>query len=325
MPVLLILLLLAGSLALAAPAPVPLTVRNHTGVPLPAAPVRGGVPFARGVWQDKDVAVLTDPAGQALPCQARPLAHWYDGSVKWLLVDTQVDLPADGAVTMSLNASRKAPTARQVAIATQADSLTVDTGPAKFLFSKRVFGAPAAAWADLNGDGKWDTKVVTAPGEFVCAVEHNKPGEPQEENWLRDAAGGPREQFTAAPTGDYQCVVESANDLHAVLRLSGWLVNTRGRRLLQYVIRAHAYAGQPTLKLQVTFVYAGKPKEDFIRRLVLTFPRVSQGPTRWSLGGRRPTAASWPRVTRRSTSPPSGPRRSTTWRPTTRTRPSPTP
>lgn len=285
MPALLLLLLLAGSLALAAPAPVPLTVRNHTGQALQAAPVRGGVPFARGVWQDRDVARLTDAAGKVLPCEARPIAHWYDGSVKWLLVDTQVDLSADGTAALNLTTGTKSAAARKVTITTQADSLTVDTGPAKFLFSKRAFGVPAAAWADLSGDGKWDAKVVSAPGEFACEVEHNKPGEPQEENWLRDAAGGSREKFTATPTGDYQCIVESANDLHAVVKLSGWLVNAEGRRLLQYVIRAHAYAGQPALKLQATFVYAGKPKEDFIRSLVLSFPRESQGPTRWSLGG----------------------------------------
>jgi hypothetical protein len=65
-------------------------------------------------------------------------------------------------------------------------------------------------------------------------------------------------------------------------------VNAAGRRLIQYAIRAHAYAGQPELKLQVSFVYAGHPKQDFIRALYLTFPRVGEGVADWALGGDAP-------------------------------------
>ncbi len=43
------------------------------------------------------------------------------------------------------------------------------------------------------------TQVVDGGGEFVCEVEHEPPGEPQEENWLRGAAGAERERFPAGP------------------------------------------------------------------------------------------------------------------------------
>ncbi|NPV48088.1 MAG: hypothetical protein HPY69_14130 [Armatimonadetes bacterium] len=285
-PFMLLVAASAMAVAAAAPEPIALTVRNHTGVALQAAPVRGGVPFPRGVWLDSTVARLTGADGRALPCQTRPIAHWYDGSVKWLLVDTQVDLPVAAEAALRLEAG-EAPAVAGPRVRTldRDDDVVVETGAARYVFSKRTFALPGAVALDANGDGTYDQDIVTQPGQFVCEVEHQPPGEPQEENWLRDAAGGPRERFTAGPAGEHRCEVESANDLHAVVKLSGWLVNGAGRRLIQYFIRAHAYAGRPELKLQVSFVYAGNPKQDFTRALYLTFPRLGGGKVDWALGG----------------------------------------
>ena len=47
----------------------------------------------------------------------------------------------------------------------------------------------------------------------------------------------------------------------------------------------HQYAGRPELKICPTFIYAGKPKEDFIRSMYLRFPRVAEGAAKWALGG----------------------------------------
>jgi len=262
-----------------------LTVHNYTGIPQTGAPVRGGVPLPIGSVKECQIATLLHSNGRSVPCHVRPTARWHDGSVKWVLVDALVDVPADGETQLKLilGEARKH-SGPKVAVAETADSVTIDTGPSRFLFSKRQFGLPFAAWADLNGDGKTDTKVVSAGGEFVCEVEHTPPGPPEEENWLRDAAGGDRERFTADASGDYKAEVENSNDLHAVVKLSGWLVNTNGRRLLKYVVRAHAYAGRPELRIVHTFVYAGKPKEDFIRNLSLRFPWQPRGGVSYQLG-----------------------------------------
>lgn len=271
------------SLAAVVHAQIALTIRDYAGVDRRATPVRGGVPFGLKELADCDRARLVTEDGAELPCSVRPLARWYDGSIKWLLVDTQVDVPAHGELRLSLLPGENPATGPKLKLTEQADSIAVDTGPARFVFSRRQFGLPAAAWADLNGDGVAETQVIGAGSEFTCEVEHEPPGPPQEENWLRDAAGGQRERFTAAPEGDYLAQVESANDLHAVIKLSGWLVNPEGRRLLQYFIRAHAWAGRPDLGLVVTFVYAGNPKQDFIRTLSLRLPWQTRATT-WALG-----------------------------------------
>lgn len=270
---------------------VAVTVRNHTGVALKTAPVRGGIPFPLGQLKSGQPLRLLDAAGAALPYSARPTAHWYDGSVKWLLVDTQVDLPAAGETVLHLTALTAAvplPPTHRVTVADTSDAIILDTGTARFVFSKREFGLPSQAWVDLNHDGKCETQMIASGAQFVCEIQHEGPGAPNEENWLRDASNGPREKFTAAPTGDHRCEVENSNDLRATIKLSGWLVNAGGRKLIQYVIRAQACAGQSELRLLPTFVYAGKPKEDFIRAMYLRFPRVSDTATAWALGGETP-------------------------------------
>ncbi len=269
--------------------PVELTVVDHAGVVRQNAPVRGGVPFARGVLRECATARLRTEAGAELPCRVRPLARWYDGSVKWLLVDTQVDVPTNGSIRLQLEPGAvAAPAAARVSVNEDAVGITLDCGPARFAFAKTAFGLPSAAWVDLDCDGRTETQVVATPGEFVAEIEHQPPGPPQEENWLRDAGGGVRERFTASTAGDYRAEVESANDLRAVVKLSGWLCNQDGRRLIQYVIRVHACAGSTELRILPTVVYAGKPKEDFIRALFLRFPRTAEGAATWALGGERP-------------------------------------
>lgn len=248
-----LMLALVCGVSIMARAEVALTVTDRAGVARVAAPVRGGVPFARGELPECTTARLVDADGADLPCAVRPIARWWDGSVKWLLVDTQVDLSASGQVALRLLPGETPPRERALTVSETDAAITVDTGPARFVFAKDRFGLPAAAWADRDGDGTAETQVVAAPGEFACEVEHEPPGEPNEEEWLRDAAGSGRERFVAAPEGDYRAEIESASDLRAVVKLSGWLVNDEGRRLLQYVIRAHASAGSPELRVAVSF------------------------------------------------------------------------
>ena len=72
---------------------VPISVRDTSGVAGPR-PVASGIPLREGEVRPETPLVLTNEAGRALPLQTRPLAHWRDGSIRWLLLDTIADLPA---------------------------------------------------------------------------------------------------------------------------------------------------------------------------------------------------------------------------------------
>jgi len=54
-----------------------------------------GVPFARGVVRQPDrLRCWREDDNRALPVQARALSRWPDGSLRWVLIDTQIELQA---------------------------------------------------------------------------------------------------------------------------------------------------------------------------------------------------------------------------------------
>ena len=75
---------------------ITLSVEETGGADRQAWPVTQGIPFAQGdLPHGASVRVVTD-AGESLPSQTACLAKWDKDSkfVKWLLLDTQVDLAA---------------------------------------------------------------------------------------------------------------------------------------------------------------------------------------------------------------------------------------
>src|SRR5947209_3655353 len=56
-----------------------------------AEPVTVGVPLPRGFLTQAGAVGLFDHAGRQVTLQSLPLAHWPDGSVKWLLLDFIAD------------------------------------------------------------------------------------------------------------------------------------------------------------------------------------------------------------------------------------------
>ena len=67
-----------------------------------AEPVTVSIPFAAGALTDPARLVIRDN-DVALPTQARALATWSDGSVKWLLVHFQPDLPDNRDKTLTFD------------------------------------------------------------------------------------------------------------------------------------------------------------------------------------------------------------------------------
>jgi len=181
-------------------------IRNRTGIELKSAPVRGGIPFALSQLKKEQSLRLIDMEGKPLPLSARPIARWYDGSIKWLLVDTQVNLPAKGELVLQLKTSTNSEQFRKnqkIKVSETANAIVAETGAAQFIFERKQFSLPSAIWLDINRDGVYETRLSGPGSEFVCEIQHESPGSPNEENWLRNASKGPREKFYAAASDDY--------------------------------------------------------------------------------------------------------------------------
>src|SRR3990172_12465458 len=85
-----LLLLAAASTA----AEVRITVEEPSGTPRRGWPVTSGIPLPQGEMRDPGAAALLTADGRQLPLQTEALVRWPDGSVRWLLLDFQLDLSA---------------------------------------------------------------------------------------------------------------------------------------------------------------------------------------------------------------------------------------
>src|SRR5438105_752684 len=96
-------------------------------------PVTFGVPLPQGAARDDVTWQLLD-ADRAYPVQAETLDRWPDGSIRWLLVDSQVDVPEGASAALRLVPGRSpdAASAPRIEIHDSATGVVVDTGAAEF-------------------------------------------------------------------------------------------------------------------------------------------------------------------------------------------------
>ncbi len=81
---------------------VPITINETNGLNRKAEPVTLGVPFARGAL--KQIESLSLYAKNInIPFQIKKTACWNDGSIKWSLLDFQVDIEKNSAISLILS------------------------------------------------------------------------------------------------------------------------------------------------------------------------------------------------------------------------------
>ena len=177
--------------------------------------VSQGVPFARGVLADVGQVRIADR-----PVQAEALNRWPDGSVKWLLLSTRA--AAGETLTLAYgSAVTPAPADRPtVSVEETADEVRVDTGALSFAVPR----AGAALLRDLT-DG---------------------------ERTIASVVGVVNERFTTA--GPREVTVEEAGPVRAAVRISGEHRDAAGAKLLDYVVRVFAYAGERHVRVEHSFV-----------------------------------------------------------------------
>ena len=101
-------------------------------------PVTTGIPVARGVLREASGLALYDAHDRQLPIQTQVLQSWPDGSIRWLLLDTQVSLPESQspASLVLTNEPGSAATAGRLQVESATDAVHIDTGTAAFALSK---------------------------------------------------------------------------------------------------------------------------------------------------------------------------------------------
>jgi hypothetical protein len=186
---------------------VPLTVADTWGQG-GVHHVTGGVPLLVGQAKETtDLALVTKDAKGAtvaVPAQFRVLARWWraDNSIRWVLVDFTATLGDFQVRQYSLVGGPDKPPAvllaETVTVQETADAITVTTGPAQFVISRKRFAFLEHAYIDDNNDKEFtpaEDLLATTPdlgtvledtyGEKYYATEETKSVEVLERGPVR--------------------------------------------------------------------------------------------------------------------------------------------
>lgn len=229
---------------------VPIVVDHYLPDARSAAPVRFGVPFARGVLGATDPVQIVDDRGEVRTSQTRPLATWNsDGSdgVRWLLVDFQAD--RERTYTLHYGNDAPQPTEATPIARIEDGRIVVDTGTLR--------GTIAMDKADLFGDLK-SRQYPLAVGDAFSGmfVEHAERG-----------------LFRADLDPNPSVELEETGPVGAVIKLEGWYTNEAGEQFCRFKVRAHVFRGRSDIKLMHTFIFTGQSKEDKIASLGVQIPQ----------------------------------------------------
>lgn len=232
-----------------------------------AEPVSVSIPFARGRMPAGKTFQITG-GGSPLAVQVCPLAHWDDGSVKWLLAHFQPDLPGNRAHTLDFQPGDAAMAAGpQVRVAKENGGFRVDTGPLSFFVPD--LGYWPVTDVRLNGHDLFGQRPLQG---FALAV---------------DTGGQYADETLTSQAGRVELEIEEEGPLRAVILVRGVHGGAGGPKIALNG-RITAYAGKPYIEVEHQFLHidpgADPAKPYDIRSLLLRFRPEDTSGARFALG-----------------------------------------
>ena len=261
-------LLFAASAVVCRAEPIPLEVKNPGGAAVAGWPITTGVPFPPGALRAPDAVRLRDASGREVPLQAARTGVHRDGSVRWLLLDFQADVPAEGR-RLSLEFGEgvtRAPVPAPLRVVDGEAAIEVDTGALRFTVSKKRFSGLERAWVG----GREISAGGTEGGPYFV-----------------DDQG---REFRAGLDPSPEVSVESAGPLRTVITARGWYQHASGERRCRYIARIHAYAGKPYVRLFTTWIMTEDSRTLRFRDIGFRVPLPVERCAFGLAGGRRHTA-----------------------------------
>ncbi len=241
---------------------VPLQIRDNSGVARRDWPVTTGVPLPVGVVQDVGQLRLTDAAGREIPVQFSVLSRYgaRDNSLRWVLLDFQTDVPANGEVTLQLRNDRPAQAVpAPIRISETSEAITVDTGALLATISRR----DGSLLQSVSVGGKQVLRAGAGDGPAVRSADVRRMERFSGPAWNTHGWEKSRSLeninvaeavYRGGPPREVR--VEMAAPLRSVIVIRGrHLPATRGAGMLKsglydYAVRLHFYRGQSYVKVE---------------------------------------------------------------------------
>ncbi|MGQ9555645.1 MAG: exo-rhamnogalacturonan lyase family protein [Anaerolineae bacterium] len=235
---------------------IPFRISNEVGEPASAWPITWGFPFPQGaLWDLRNLRVVTE-VGEVVPAQKRVQVSWADGSVRWALLDMQVNLPPAGLdLWLEYGPDVDEPAPAGIATRSSQDGLMVDAGCLRLVVTNQDCASPVRVVLLHPGNAGRQLSSDFSLGLL-----------------LTDEAGRPYDKSKVE-----ELVLEEAGPLRAVVRIAVQHSAADGGTLFRSLLRLTAYHNKPFLRLQHTFENDNLAKLfSYIRSLMLKLA-VPQG------------------------------------------------
>ncbi len=243
----------------------PAHILEPAGVPRSRWPVTAGLPFAPGELREAGGLGVVDEDGRPLPAWSDVRARWPDGSVRWSLLDLQVEMRAQQRLRLNVE-PRSGPGECQSPLRAEVrgDAIDVLTGEMALRIGRqghrliRSVSKGRREFLSPGGDGDltaWDGEGT------ACSAR------------IEDAE------------------IEEANPLRLVVRCGGRFMGPVDP-FLGFEARITCFAHQSFLRIDFTFVHdLDQPPELLLRRLALQLPLALDRTSRRALVGSQ--ASGW--------------------------------
>ena len=130
---------------------VTISLKETTGLNRQQEPVTTGVPFAAGLCPANTLFSLWDDKRQ-LQMSAEPTLYWPDGSIRWLLINSRVDIAANTEKQLQLRLNDAAAVSEQNPVSCQkkAGSLVIETAERIYQFRPNAISISSSATPDVS-------------------------------------------------------------------------------------------------------------------------------------------------------------------------------
>ena len=234
-------------------------ILEPAGVARSRWPVTAGLPFAPGELRETEGLGVSTEDGQALPARADVRARWPDGSVRWALLDLQVEIGAQERLGLLIDPQAgpgdfKSPLHGEI----RGDFIDVETGALALRIGRR--------------GRRLIRSVSRGRREFLAMGDE---GDLTAWDGEGNACSG---RIEAA-------AIEESNPLRLVVRCRGRFTGPAGP-FLGFEARIICFAHQPFVRIDFTFVHdLDHRAELFLRRLALQLPLSLAATPRRALAG----------------------------------------
>ena len=184
-------------------------------------PVTGGIPLPRGVCRDASNVSVIAGDGRPVPLQTRVLDRWPDNSIRWLLLDAQLDHPGDYGLHVGGN-PQEAEWRSRLHVRRDSARTTIDTG---------VIAVELSSASGILMESKTHGSGHPGPAHVVVSLT---------------AVSG-----RVSPVTFTHVTIEEQGPLRACVRLEGTVEVESGLFAL-VVTRLHFFAGSSVVRAAVT-------------------------------------------------------------------------